>query len=145
MNPLSEFFKETSNETGVFYPNHYLVAVFRDFTEAETAQQDLTSAGFLSENVIAVPGEEVVRFAESHLLKDGLWGVLMREVSRSIGTEAAYADRDLAAAKSGAAFVAVRCSDEKLKDKAWRSLEPRRPLAARYYSSGGIEHLTGEL
>jgi hypothetical protein len=39
----------------------------------------------------------------------------MTELSRVFGTEAPCADKDLAAAKKGAAFVAVLCPIQKLK------------------------------
>lgn len=52
--------------------------------------------------MISVSGEEVVHFAQDHWLQDGLWGSLMRWLSRPLGTEEAYADKDLAAAKNGA-------------------------------------------
>jgi len=68
----------------------------------------------------------------------------MTELSRIFATEAVYADKDLAAARKGAAFLAVHCPDEENKNMAWKVLEPRHPLVARYYSLGGIEHLTGE-
>jgi len=144
MSRLSTFFKDKDIEFGVFYPKHCLLAVFENLAEADRAREELTHAGLVGEDVISVSGEEVVDFAEDHLLQDGLWGVLMTELSRTIGTEALYADKDLAAAKKGAAFVAVHCPTEEIKTKAWKSLDPRHPLVARYYSFGGIEHLAGE-
>src|ERR1700730_5198506 len=145
MSRLSTFFKDADIEFGVFYPKHCLLAVFENLAEADRAKDELTRAGGrVREDVISVSGEEVVRFAEDHLLKDGLWGVMMTELSRMFGTEALYADKDLAAAKSGAAFIAVHCPTEKAKTAAWKLLEPRQPIVARYYSFGGIEHLAGE-
>jgi len=145
---LSAFFKGADTEFGVFYPKHYLLAVFPNLAEADRAKQDLSRDGRVEEDVISASGEEVVHFAEDHLLKDGLWAMLMTEMSRRFGTEASYADDDLAAAKKGAAFVAAYCPTEKLKIEAWKVLEPRHPIVARYYSSGGIfdgiEHLAGE-
>jgi hypothetical protein len=144
MNRLATFFKDADTEFGVFYPKHYLLAVFPNLPDADRAKEEFTRAGRLDEDVISVSGEEVVQFAEEHMRKDGLWGLLMTKLSRGIGTEASYADKDLAAAKNGAAFLAVHCPTEDLKTQAWNLLEPRRPLAARYYSFGGIEHLAGE-
>jgi len=144
VNRLSTFFRNSDTEFGIFYPRHYLVAVFPNLAEADGAKQELEHAGRVDEDVISASGEEVVLFAEDHLLKDGLWGVLMTELSRMIGTEALYADKDLAAAKTGAAFLAVHCPTEDAKSEAWKLLEPRHPLVARYYSLGGIEHLAGE-
>jgi hypothetical protein len=144
MRRLSTFFKDADTEFGVFYPTNYLLAVFPNLADADRAKEELNHAGHVDEDVISASGEEVVHFAEDHLLKDGLWGVLMTELSRMIGTEASYADKDLAAAKKGAAFLAVHCPTEKLKIEAWKFLEPRHPLVARYYSFGGIEQLAGE-
>jgi hypothetical protein len=141
MSRLSTFFKNADTQFGVFYPNHYLLAVFPNLAAADRAKAELNDAGRVDEDVISVSGEEVVHFAEDHLLKDGLWGSLMTELSRAFGTEAVYADEDLAAAKKGAAFVAVHCPTEKVKTEAWKFLELRHPLVARYYSIGGIEHL----
>lgn len=69
----------------------------------------------------------------------------MTELSRTIRTEAAYADNDLAAAKQGEAFVARHCPTEKMKAESWRVLEPRRPLVVRCHSSGGIEYEAGQI
>jgi len=144
MSRLSTFFKDADTAFGVFYPKHYLLAVFPNFADADRAKVKLSRSGRLDEDVISVPGEEVVHFAEDHLLKDGLWGVMMTELSRTLGTEALYADKDLAAAKKGAAFVAVHCPTDDAKSEAWKILEPTHPLVARYYSFGGIEHFVGE-
>ncbi len=144
MSQLSTFFRDKDVEFGVFYPKHCLLAVFENIEDANGAKKRLTNDGFANNAVISVAGEEVVHFAEDHVLKDGLWGVLMTELSRTFGTEALYADKDLAAARKGAAFVAVHCPSEKVKTAAWKAIEPTRPVVARYYSLGGIEHLTGE-
>ena len=144
MSRLLTFFKAADTEFGVFYPNHCLLAVFPTLADADAARRELNHAGLADQDVIAASGEEVVQFAADHVLQDGLWGALMTQLSRSIGTEADYADHDLAAAKEGAAFIAVHCPTEKLKTEAWRSLEPMHPVVARYYSLAGIEHLAGE-
>ena len=144
MSRLSTFFNNADVEFGVFYPKHCLLALFDNIAEADRAKEGLAQARGVGDDAIAVSGEEVVRFAEDHLLKDGLWGVMMTELSRLFGTEALYADRDLAAAKKGAAFLAVHCPSEAVKTEVWKSLEPRHPVVARYYSFGGIEHLAGE-
>jgi hypothetical protein len=144
MSRLSTFFKDSDTQFGVFYPKHYLLAVFPNLADADGAKRELNRSGRAEEDVISASGAEVVEFAEEHLLKDGLWGRLMTEMSRAFGAEATYADSDLAAAKSGAAFVAVHCPTDTVKTEAWKSLGARHPLVARYYSFGGIEHLAGE-
>jgi hypothetical protein len=144
MSRLSSFFKDADTELGIFYPKHYLLAAFPNLADAERAQAGLGHAGRVDEDAISVSGDEVVHFAEDHLLHDGLWGVLMTELSRTLGTEAAYADRDLEAARKGAAFLAVHCPTDEAKTAVWKTIEPTHPLVARYYAAGGIEHLAGE-
>src|SRR5262245_60938164 len=113
MSALGSFFHGSRTELGVFYPRHYLLAVFEGFQEAQDARLRLIDLGTSPDEVIAVPGEDVVQFAREHWRHDGLWGVLMREVSRRIGTEAQYADHDLEEAQQGAGFVAVHCRNER--------------------------------
>ena len=144
MSRLSTFFKGADTQFGVFYPKHCLLAAFPNLADADRAKQQLNYSGRVDEDLISVSGEEVIDFAHDHLLKDGLWGVVMTEFSRLLGTEASYTDLDLTAAKTGAAFLAVRCPNEKAKAEAWRTLEPNHPLIARYYPFGGIEHLAGD-
>ncbi len=144
MTRLTTFFKDADTQFGVFFPKHYLLAIFPNLADADRAKGELKHAGRADEDVISVSGEEVVHFAEDHVLHDGVWGVLMTRLSRIFGTEASYADDDLAAAKKGRAFVAVHCPTEEVKTDMWRLLEPSHPTVARYYHFGGIEHLAGE-
>jgi len=144
MSELATFFHGADTHFGVFYPTHYVLAIFETFEDAEKARQQLIASGWKGEEVIAVPGDDVVHFATEHWRKDGLWGLLMRELSRLFGTEAPYADHDLELAKRGAGFLAVHCRNEHEKDPAWSRLQPAHPLVARYYAFGGIEHLAGE-
>jgi hypothetical protein len=141
---LSTFFHGSDTQFGIFYPKHYLLAVFPNLLDAYQAKKKLVDSGERKEDSIAVAGEEVVYFAQEYLWKEGLWGALMTQLSRAIGTEAVYADKDLEMAKEGAAFLAVHCPTEDTKIAAWKCLERACPMVARYYSFGGIEHLAGE-
>lgn len=144
MTVLSTFFKGSDTHFGVFFPKKYLLAVFPDLEAAREAERRVLDGGFAHEDVLAVPGEEVVHLAEEHLQKRGLWKKLMQELSRFIGTEEVYAIRDLELARQGAAFLAVYCPNEQSKREAWKLIEPCAPMAARHYGQGGIDHLAGE-
>jgi hypothetical protein len=87
MNRLSAFFKGRDTHLGPFYPEHYLLAVFPNLAQADRAREKLRRAGCGEEDVISSSGEEVVHFAQDHWLQDGLWGFLMRWLSRLLGTE----------------------------------------------------------
>jgi hypothetical protein len=60
MNRLSAFFKGRDTQLGLFYPEHYLLAVFPNLAQADRAQEKLRHAGCGEEDVISASGEEVV-------------------------------------------------------------------------------------
>jgi hypothetical protein len=142
---LAGFFKGSDTKFGIFYPTDYVVAVFPDLAAARRAEHALGFAGFAEDDVISVPGSEVVRFAEEHLQNSSLWGMLMQQLSRMFATEEVYADRDLKLAEGGAAFLAVYCPNEPRKNEAWEIIETHAPIVARHYALDGVEHFKGEL
>jgi hypothetical protein len=141
MNKLEDYFKTSGLRLGVFYPTHYLVAVFPNPAGAESALHKLLNAGFAPSDAIAADGNAVLEFdkEETHLA-----GFVMRAVSRFFGTEQEFADHDLEDARKGAGFLAVLCPTDDLKNRAWSLIESEGPLDARYYSRLGIEHLAGD-
>jgi len=141
MSTLKGFFKESDTQLGVFYPKHYLIAVFRHLATAQQAVAKLRLAGFAEDEAIAVAGEDVLELTKE---ESGPGSVLMQAVSRFFATEQVSHDRDLDLAARGAAFVAVHCPLPKTKDEAWKVPETEDPLAARYYASDGIDHLAGD-
>jgi hypothetical protein len=46
MSLFTKFFKESDTQLGVFYPNHYVIAVFRNLETAQQAVKKLRLAGF---------------------------------------------------------------------------------------------------
>ena len=138
MPKLDEFFKGSQTTLGVFYPNHYLVAVFRDLAAAKKTVTKLHFAGFTRDAVIAAEGKDVIELA-------GEGSPLMQALSRFFSTEQKFTDHDVEHARRGAGFLAVHCPTEDAKNKAWGVIEPEVPLDARYYASAGIEHLAGDL
>jgi hypothetical protein len=145
MSVLAEFFHGSDTHFGLFYPTGYIFAIYPGFEHAEQARQKLVLSGLRPEQAIAVSGEDVVHFTEEHKYRDGLWGMLMRELSRILATEALYADHDLSMAKHGSGFLAINCHSEHAKERVWSRLEKTEPVVARYYANGGIEHLKGEV
>lgn len=144
MSILQGFFQSSDTEMGVFYPKGYLIAAFSSVEQARRAERALRDSGIPSEDTIVVPGSDLLRHAKEHAQHDGLFGAVMRELSRFFGTEAHYADHDIALASSGACFLFVHCPTERGKQEAWTTIEASGPLVARYYAFGGIDHLVGE-
>jgi len=141
MSTLKRFLKESDTQFGVFYPKHYLMAVFRLLGTAQQAAKKLRLAGFAEDEVISVSGQDVLDLTEE---ETGVGNLVMQTLSRFFATEQKSHDGDLDLAKHGAGFVAVHCPDEKTRKEAWDVLQPEAPLAARYYASVGIEHLAGD-
>jgi hypothetical protein len=140
---LEEFFRGSDTQFGIFYPKNYLVAIFDSFSIASEAQRTLMAARFTAAEVLAVPGQDIVQHAQENFEKKGLWGAMMAEVSRAIGTEASFADQDLEKAREGAAFLVVHAPTEDKKQAAWQSIAPLRPSVTKHFSNGGIEFLGG--
>ena len=143
MSRMHTFFHGSDTPYGIFYPTNYLVAIFPGFSEASEAQRILRKANFANDDVLAAPGKDVVLHAAEDLHKMGLWGLLMTELSRLLGTEAVYADQDLAMAQQGSAFLAVFAPTEASKLEAWAAIEPLKPLVARHYARYSIEVFRG--
>jgi hypothetical protein len=141
MSLFTKFFKESDTQLGVFYPNHYLIAVFRNLEAAQHAVEKLRLAGFAEDEVIAAAGRDFTELAKE---ETGLGSSLMQAISRFFATEQISHDSDLDLAQHGAAFMAVHCPSEETKKEAWNVLQPEAPLAARYYTNMGIEHLAGD-
>lgn len=144
MTVLAEFFKGAENQMGIFAPLGYLVALFPDLGAARRAERNLLDAGFHQEEVISVPGEDVVRLANEHARHSGLGSLLMQGLSRMFETEEVYADHDFKLASQGAGFLAVHVASNVRKKQAWNLIEPVHPLVARHYSHIGVEHFAGE-
>ena len=141
MSTLSNFFKESDTTLGVFYPNHYLIGVFRNLEVAQRVVGKLCYAGFAQDDVMAVTGQQVIELAKE---ESGVGSFFMQALSRFFSTEQIYTDHDLDHARHGAGFLAVYCPTEKTEKEAWAIIEPEAPIDARFYTSGGIEHLAGD-
>ena len=142
MSALTEFFHGSDTRLGVFYPTHYLVAVFPNPQLAAQAVSKLRNAGFSQSEAIATDGSAVIELDKE---ETGLASYVMQSISRLIGTEQMFTDHDLDHARHGAGFVAVHCETEESKKSAWKVLQAQDPLDARYYAAGAIEHLAGDL
>ena len=138
-----EFFFVAPIRRGVFSRN-YLIALFPDLSGAALAERSLCSAGFPRDEVVAVPGDDVVNFTKEHAEHSGLGTLLMQALSRMFETEEVYADHDVKLASRGAGFLAVHAPDDAKKHAAWAIIQPLEPIVARHYTNLGVEHLKGE-
>ena len=66
MSVLAEFFKGSETQMGIFAPRGYVVALFPDLSATAKAERNLLDAGFPPDEVIAVPGDDVVQLVKEH-------------------------------------------------------------------------------
>jgi len=144
MSVLAEFFRGSETQMGIFAPRGFVVALFPDLSAAVKAERSLVDAGFPPDEVIAVPGEDVVILVKEHASHTGVGTLLMQGLSRMFETEEVYADHDFKLASEGAGFLAVHAAGDTKKHQAWKLIEPANPIVARHYSLVGVEHFKGE-
>ena len=141
MTTLTNFFKESDSKLGVFYPKHYIIATFPTFEITTQAAQALRKVGFSDEEVLAIPGPEILKYFEEFRANSGMWAGVMTMLSRGFGTEQIFADNDAHRAQGGAAFLAVHSPDEAQTNRVKAVLAPFEPRAMHWYEIGCIQSL----
>ena len=138
---LFAFFKGAKTSLGVFYPWKYVIATFPSFEPAKAAGEALRQAALGADEVMAVPGEEMLKFFEQLRAETSLFGTLMEGFSRVIATEAAFVEADIRRAQEGAGFLAVYHPDEADTQRLRELLAPLEPISMHWYRRGSIESL----
>jgi len=54
---------------GVFYPKGYLLAVFNEVESADNAAKAIQYLGISADDVIVVPGHDLLRHTREHIVK----------------------------------------------------------------------------
>jgi hypothetical protein len=138
---LFTFFKGRKTSLGVFYPWRYIIATFDSFEAAEMGAAALHEDGFGPDEVLAAPGQEMLKFFDELRADNGLFGTVMEELSKVIATEAAFVEADTRRAKRGAGFLAVYAPDEQVMQRVRELAAPFNPISMHWYKAGGIESL----
>lgn len=138
---LFDFFKGAKTSLGVFYPWKYVIATFPSFEAAKAAGDVLRQAGLGADEIMAVPGEEMLKFFDQLRTETSLFGALMEGLSRVFATEAAFVEADIRRAREGAGFLAVYHPDEADTQRLRELLAPLEPVSMHWYRRGSIESL----
>jgi hypothetical protein len=139
MSTSTSFFKESVTSMGVFYPMHYLVAVFPDLEAARKVRRNLLNNNFHDADVLAISGRDFIE------LEAEASGVIMKELSRFFKTEQLSTDHNLELAEHRAGFLFAHCPSDQTKAKAWAIIQEDKPMAAHHYDAVGIDALAGGL
>ena len=141
MSAFTTFFKESEASMGVFYPKHYIIATFHEFSSAKDAYKALRKVGYSDDDVMAATGQEMLDYF-THLGKEaGLVGAAMRPVSRFFGTEGLFSEHDIQLAKRGSGFLAVHSLTDQETKKIAETVKPFAPSSMEWYLAGGIQSL----
>jgi hypothetical protein len=138
---LFDFFKGAKTSLGVFYPWKYVIATFPSFEPAKAAGDALRQAGLGADELMAVPGEEMLKFFDQLRTETSLFGALMEGLSRVFATEAAFVEADIRRAREGAGFLAIYHPDEADTQRLRDLLVPLEPVSMHWYKRGCIESL----
>ena len=138
---LFDFFKGAKTSLGVFYPWKYVIATFPSFEAAKAAGDALRQAGMGADEVMAVTGQEMLKFFDQLRTETSLFGALMEGLSRGFATEAAFVEADIRRAREGAAFLAIYHPDEVDTQRLRELLAPLEPVSMHWYRRGSIESL----
>ena len=143
MSKLKTFFHATHTNLGiVFYPTHFIFAAFPSQELAEQAGRALGEKGFPPNEMQVASGPEVEEFFNEFRSERGAWGKFMRGLSREIlSTQAKFCDLDMARAKDGASFVAIRCVSEEDSHRISETVGGFSPVGMQWYRSIVIENL----
>ncbi|MEO5925630.1 MAG: hypothetical protein ABIR70_17540 [Bryobacteraceae bacterium] len=140
MSVQATFFKESHTSLGVFYPMHYMIAVFDTLPAAHRAEKNLRNASFRDDDVLVCTGPEFIEFEKR---ETGVAGSIMQAISRFFKTEQLSTDHNLELAEHYAAFLFVHCPKEQSKIEAWDIVQEEKPLTAHYYDRIAVDQLAG--
>jgi hypothetical protein len=138
---LFAFFKGAKTLLRVFYPWRYVIAAFPSCESATAAEDALRKAGLGADDVMAVTGEEMLKFFDQLRTETSVLGALMEGLSRGFATEAAFVEADIRRAGEGAGFLAIYHPNDAGTQRLRDLLVPLEPLSMHWYRLGSIECL----
>ena len=141
MGDFSTFFRDSDASLGVFYPKHHIIVTFPTFTAAKEAHRSLRNAGYPEDDVMLATGEDVLTHFQHFREDAGLWGILMRYLSRLLASEVAFADHDIQSAREGAGFIVIYCRTDQDAETITHIIRPFAPSSMEWYLAGGIRSL----
>ena len=132
---------EGATSFGSFYPQNYVLAVFLNDPDADTAGHALETAGFAADDIIVASGADVADHDAAVQSEQGVFAKLGEKWSRLYTDEAAVADTLMEMARDGAAFVLVYAPEDDDTKRAASTLKPFDPKVLRKYGTLAITDL----
>ncbi len=138
---ISSFFTESDSSMGLFYPLHCILAVYPTPQAAVESRNALLRFGVDPAEALALSPTEALTFLQQFREKSGIPGDVSRSVSRFLGDDTSFADRDIDNARLGCGFLFVHAklaSELKNYSEIAKSFQP---FEMRYYRDAAIESL----
>jgi hypothetical protein len=134
-----ELFAEPPGPDLLKEPRHRLAARLPDPDEAASALADLTSAGFRTDEVFVISGDEGIRRIDPAGLHHGLKGRVVRAVDyltygEVIEEEAAYLE-------GGGVIISLPARDQNERERAEKILRARHASRMRYWGDWTFEDI----
>jgi hypothetical protein len=134
-----DLFSEPPGPDLLTEPRHRLVARLADLDEAASALAEMTSAGFRTDEVFVITGDEGVRRLDPAGLHHGLRGRLVRAVDyltygERLEEEAAYLE-------GGGVILSVPARDQSERKRAEEVLRARHASRMRYWGEWTFEDI----
>ncbi len=124
---------------GVFYPKHYIVAIFRDQRDADAAAASLAQAGFAQDDIRTWPGSDVVANHEAYVAERG---ILQKIGSLFPSEEHDVLNDYIEQARAGAVFLTVLAPEEAQRQAAAPLIAGNDGALMRYYGDNTITNFT---
>jgi hypothetical protein len=135
------FFTQASHSPfSIFYPTHYIVAIFRSYVVAQDALDALRAEGYQEESLM-LSGNEFISFSDEIHQHASLWGQLVSRFSRIIGSEELLLDIDLQNARLGGTFLAIHSPNSATTKQIREIVEPFWPVSMHHYSPLAVERI----
>ena len=120
-------------------PRHRFVARLPDPDEAASALVDLTSAGFRTDEVFLISGDQGIRRMDPSGLHHGLKGRLVRAVDYLAYGE--MIEEDAAHLEAGGVIVSLPARDQNERERAEQVLRARHASRMRYWGDWTFEDI----
>ena len=128
-------FKHGDAEFGIFYPTGYVLSVFPEAAQADSAVAALRDAGFRTDELVVASGPEVLEYSRELRADRGLYSRFRHFVSSLYGDEAPLADELVQLAERGHRFVAIYAPDSATTTRVFEAVRPFAPVVLRKFDS----------
>jgi len=118
---------------GVFYPKGYVDAIFEDRESLEKAVKLLSTAGWSSEDIVPLQGDEVLKVHKETVENRSVWDQFIVEARSFMGADYKFMQKNLEHAEAGHYFLLVYAGDDEKAEEIRDIVQTCEPTAMYSY------------